>query len=480
MGFLSNITGGISDLFGGFDLESWSDVALSGIPNLVGLTDYPEGKGPQTMGRFARQQLEGKGTGDWRDLLDVVADPSGSVNWGSGNVGRMLGADASKYAEVAGPLIGSYWGPGGAAAGSKIGSMISAGGRRVEEDKGDSLKKAGASAALAYLFGNLLKGGGEGANASEGAIVAGEAGADQAPSGLLADSGAIASDAAPMYTVPATEGAAKAGGYLPEPAGFTQPSEAVQMEGLIDKPISLPAGTTPANYPGLLQPNVAFDNTLAPTVNPQEDLPLRQASRGVMGDVYNAASPAPPVSGGGYRVPGQMYPTATPAAMTSKPSSIGGTMKNILPLAALSLGSNYLGAKSQAETAEDLNKANQKSYQEYLSLINPPQEVLDTRYGAQKADIMKNVPALRTNVANQLAGRGIRGKGAAAPVASTELAVNEALNKAYGDVYGQHNIPSTPGPANYAPSSGDLSTIGASQSASQILAMLLAQQMMSG
>ena len=135
--------------------------------------------------------------------------------------------------------------------------------------------------------------------------------------------------------------------------------------------------------------------------------------------------------------------------------TIGSVAKEVAP-AAIAAGSAYYGAKKQSDMASELSRAQQTSYDDYLKTINPPAQVKTTQFEERKGDILDQSPRFRQQASNVLASRGIRGQGAAAPVVETEQDIQKKINDAYFSVYGNYNVPSGPGPTNFAPSTTDL------------------------
>jgi len=120
------------------------------------------------------------------------------------------------------------------------------------------------------------------------------------------------------------------------------------------------------------------------------------------------------------------------------------------------VGASMIGAKSQSGMMQDLSGAQQQSYDKYLQTINPPEAVKQARFNELKQGTLKQAGTARRRLGSQMASRGIRGKGAAAPIAETEEDIRDAINRAYFTVYGQYNVPGMPPPVNYAPSTGQL------------------------
>jgi len=132
----------------------------------------------------------------------------------------------------------------------------------------------------------------------------------------------------------------------------------------------------------------------------------------------------------------------------------GSTLQTVGQIAkvAVPAAASVYGVSQQKEMMKDLNKSQQRSYQDYLGTINPPAAVQESRFNELKSGILERAPGARTGTANRLAARGIRGQGVGAPIAETDEGIQRAINDAYNQVYGQYNVPSQPGPANYSPS----------------------------
>jgi len=132
--------------------------------------------------------------GSFFDFLDRGIDPGGTVDKGTRALGEQLPDEIRQVAPTIGGVVGSIWGPGGAAAGAGVGSKIAG------DDTQTGMQKAGTAAVAAYIFG----GGNTGAGASSGASTevgvadlgaggigesAGMGGAGEASSGLYAGMG---------------------------------------------------------------------------------------------------------------------------------------------------------------------------------------------------------------------------------------------------------------------------------------------------
>lgn len=135
----------------------------------------------------------------------------------------------------------------------------------------------------------------------------------------------------------------------------------------------------------------------------------------------------------------------------------------------LYLGANALGAYQQSQMAKDVAKQSQKSYDRYLSAINPPQDVLDARFAQAKDYIYGSAPTARRRLENRLASRGIRGRGATSPISDQERAIQDQLNDAYFQVYTNYNVPSTSAPVVPTPSMGQLFGTNLSQATNYLL-----------
>lgn len=117
-----------------------------GLTDVLGVT---HSKMP-TVGRTLKQ-----GEGDFMTYVNAFLDPTGVVEGGTKDLGHRLPKEVVPYAQVAAPMIGGFlYGPGGAAAGSRIGDLL-AEGSRGEEPMSDnwSAVKAGGAAALTYVGG---------------------------------------------------------------------------------------------------------------------------------------------------------------------------------------------------------------------------------------------------------------------------------------------------------------------------------------
>jgi len=120
------------------------------------------------------------------------------------------------------------------------------------------------------------------------------------------------------------------------------------------------------------------------------------------------------------------------------------------------LGSQVLGANSESNMMKGLNEAQAQSYQDYLGGLNPPQSVLDTRFNQLKNQVISSAPTARRRISDEMASRGIKGRGAASPIAQNERAIQDDINRAYFQTYGNYNVPQMAPPVNYTPSTGQL------------------------
>lgn len=160
-----------------------------------------------------------------------------------------------------------------------------------------------------------------------------------------------------------------------------------------------------------------------------------------------------------------------------------------LPIA--SVASTLYGSKQQEKMAKKARKQTKKDterfrkqqqqdyetykqdYETYKQEVNPPKEILDTRFAEAKDYITGSAPQARRRLENRLASRGIRGRGAVSPIMAQEQAIQDALNDAYFNIYTDYNVPPPP-PAPPAPP--QMTTIP-TPSTSQLFGTNMAQQM---
>ena len=128
---------------------------------------------------------------------------------------------------------------------------------------------------------------------------------------------------------------------------------------------------------------------------------------------------------------------------------------NLGSMAAL-LGSQYLGSNAQSDMMQQLADAQNQSYQKYLGSINPPDAVKDARFNELQSQVLTQAPIMQRRISDAAASRGIKGQGILPEIASGEKGVQDAINKAYFNVYGDYNVPNQPPPVNFAPSTGNL------------------------
>lgn len=139
---------------------------------------------------------------------------------------------------------------------------------------------------------------------------------------------------------------------------------------------------------------------------------------------------------------------------TSVPSTVMSKIQQYSPL--VYAGSQILNAINQAGMAEDMNDAQTKSYEDYLSLINPPEEVKQARYNTLRNQVSTTATDARRRLRDTLASRGIRGRGIGGPNAALERSVMDAQNNAFNQIYGTYNVPGEAPPVNYAPSTANI------------------------
>ena len=171
---------------------------------------------------------------------------------------------------------------------------------------------------------------------------------------------------------------------------------------------------------------------------------------GFLDSLYNIINPASANFAGSGAAEG-LTRIAAPSAL----STFSNVAKDLAGPAAI-VGSQIYGAKKRSDMAKDVSRGQQTSYDTYMNTINPPPEVKAARFEELKGGVLDQAPRLRKQASNVLASRGIRGQGAAAPVVETEENIQDAINDAFFNIYGQYNVPSGPGPVNFAPSTMDL------------------------
>lgn len=145
-------------------------------------------------------------------------------------------------------------------------------------------------------------------------------------------------------------------------------------------------------------------------------------------------------------------------------------LKTAAPIAA-----TVYGISEQQKMMKKHSRAQQKSYDKYLSTINPPAGVKKARFNELRSSILERAPGARRGTMSRLAARGIRGQGRGAPIAETDEAIQRSINDAYFKIYGDYNVPSQPGPTDYAPSFWNLMGSNIGDIGSYLLAQRLSQ-----
>ena len=130
---------------------------------------------------------------------------------------------------------------------------------------------------------------------------------------------------------------------------------------------------------------------------------------------------------------------------------------------AIPLAVNLFGAHQQSKMMRDVQRKEDRRWDEYMNNLNPPKDVLDTRFAQAKEAIISSAPAARRRLDSRLASRGIKGKGAVSPITQHEGSIQDALNRAYFNTYNNYNVPNQPGPATPNPSTGQLFGINSAQ-----------------
>ncbi len=337
---------------------------------------------------------------------------------------------------VAGGIIGGASGvaPAGAAIGAMGGEQLAGylGKGEAEKDpfSGKVLesgaKKGGTAAALAYITSSLVGAGGGGKTASGGWESTGIGPEGVAETGVGGGGGPATLPTAGEYSSTAAEGVS-------------------------------PTPTYNAGPEGAVEPNVGGESSMYP-------------------DEYLYGQEMYPGMGGGIS---PTTPSNTPTAW-DKISGYGGKAYDYMSgrpgmytgLVAL----NALNSYNQASMMKGANTANQQSWQDYLNAINPPETVKAQRYGAGLGEVERTGTQTREKVASQMAARGVRGRGTAAPTGDVAEAERQAKNLLYNQIYGQYNVPSAPGPSNYAPSGGQLFGANTTQSMNYLLPLLMMSQ----
>jgi hypothetical protein len=162
---------------------------------------------------------------------------------------------------------------------------------------------------------------------------------------------------------------------------------------------------------------------------------------------------------------GQPVSKSTPKAMMDYLKTVKGGTWGKLGMAGLNVANSF----NQANMMKGVNDAQQKSYQDYLNAINPTPAVKQTQYNTLAGNVDTQANIAQKQTADSLAARGIRGKGAAAPVGDVSEASRMAKNAAYNKIFGTYNVPGSPGPANYSPSATNIGVGNASQLTNYLL-----------
>ncbi len=336
---------------------------------------------------------------------------------------------------VAGGLIGGAFGvaPLGAAVGAMGGEQLSGylGKDEAKKDPfsgevlGSGAKKGGTAAALAYIGSSLLGAGGGGKTTSGGWESTGIGPEGVAETGVGGGGGPATLPTAGEYSGTAAEGVSPTPTYNAGPEGVVEPNVGGNQMNL-----------TPNDYL-MFQ---GYQAGMEPGTYPAEPSTWDKIS-GYGGKAYDYMSERPMLTTG-------------------------------LGLTAL----NALNSYNQASMTKGANQAQQQSWQDYLNAINPPETVKAQRYGAGLGEVERTGTQTREKVASQMAARGVRGRGTAAPTGDVAEAERQAKNLLYNQIYGQYNVPSAPGPSNYAPSGGQLFGANTTQSMNYLLPLLMMSQ----
>jgi len=147
-----------------------------------------------------------------------------------------------------------------------------------------------------------------------------------------------------------------------------------------------------------------------------------------------------------------------------------------MPLAMM-LGSNLMGSMSQADMMEDYQKQVEEANRQYLAMLNPPKSVRETRYRSMVGPMAAEAPHARTQLSNVLASRGVRGQGAASPMAEFQRKMGLARADAYNRAYGTWNVPSSPLYSPVAPEAGQLFASNMGRAGTDLATMMLMQRL---
>lgn len=361
--------------------------------------------------------------GDWSKYLGAVTAPIDSLLSVTSELGTHLPDWIRGAAPAVGGLIGSIWGPGGAAAGAGVGSKLAG------QDYREVFRNAGTAATASWLLGNLVDMGG-GTNTGN-------------PSGFEGNPDLVSGYNA--NTLNST-------GDMFQPMTNYQPASTPKFS--VNQSLA-PNSTVPVAYTNI-------DNSMTESLGDGE--PTEE-------QMFKPMTNYEPSNTNFFESnPDLNY---TPTTSEGGKGVLSSMLSSKYTLPAAMMGMNLLNSANQAKMAKGVNDAQVQSYQDYLKTINPPEDVKATRFNAQKANILTESNAAARRMNDMLAARGIRGKGAAAPTGDYTQAVNDAVNRAYFDVYGKYNVPSGPGPANYSPSAGNIATGQAAQTMNYLLPLLM-------
>lgn len=144
----------------------------------------------------------------------------------------------------------------------------------------------------------------------------------------------------------------------------------------------------------------------------------------------------------------------------------GQLTKDVVLPAAVQVGSEYYKGKQQKKMMRGIAEAQQKSYDQYLSSLNPPEAVKQARYNQLASHARTQAQLANRRISDRMGARGIRGRGAASPIADTARTNQDALNAAYFQVFGNYNVPGMPPPVGYTPGTSQLMGSGLADTAS--------------
>jgi len=408
---------------------------------------------------------------------------------------------------IAGGIAGGiFGGPWGATGGSALGSEIAgykAGMPQDERERRSATSGilAGAGSWLGGQAADWLSGSGETATAASTPTPASEY-----PSwyteGTSPHAGGVPAAQNPFYEIPADSGVGAGGGAGATPSVISPQNEAVTpapMAGTTaldyatmpsydfsggsafspeaSSPIFPPSGGGGEGW-GYGAPNTSgyenFTNIYDPNLLLAEEEATRQSPMIGMFDKPGA---------GGWRASPTFAPnTLETGATTGNKGMVGnawdwmGANKGKTALGGMAL-LNVINSMNQANMAQGVNEAQQRSYNDYLSAINPPPSVRQSRYQESLGNIAATSKNARQNVLNTMAARGVRGRGMAAPTGDLAEAERQSRNQAYNQAFGTWAAPGSPGPANYAPGAGNLALGGATNAANYLLPLLMYQNL---